>query len=344
MKALLISTTVYQLTKSGLAGYGGLEHLVAMWAMELKKLGCEVSVVCPEGSDLGEGIEIIPVGYRESEEAAYLKYKDRLVSGEFSAIEDHSWGWFSVLSQMEADHQLPIIHIYHSDAMNLTSPPPIRYPCIVSLSKNQGQLISSRWGVMTRTVYNGIDLDFYKPNPEIQRSDRYLFLGRYTPEKCPAEAIFLAKKCRVPLDLFGDTEIIANQDYMRRCFEESDGRQIRVNPGIPRAECVKQYQSHKALIHLVNYNEAFGLVPVECMATGTSVIVNRRGALPELVKDGKTGFVVDDLDQAEELIKSDAVSKLKTEDIIKQGRRFDIAKSARGHLSLLQEVANGVYW
>jgi glycosyltransferase involved in cell wall biosynthesis len=198
---------------------------------------------------------------------------------------------------------------------------------------------------MTRTVYNGIDLDFYKPNPEVQRSDRYLFVGRYTPEKCPLDAIFLAKKCRVPLDLFGDTEIIGpNEAYMRKCFDETDGRQIRVNPGISREETVKQYQTHKALIHLVNYNEAFGLVPVEAQACGLPVIVNRRGALPELVRDKRSGFIVDSLEEAEEIIKKDLVLQIKPEDCVRQARKFSIQASAKGHLRALQDVANGIYW
>jgi len=342
MKILLISTSVYRLTKEGVTGYGGLEYLVAKWAMELKKLGVDVSVVCPEGSDLGEGIEIIPVGYREGFDSAYLKYKDRLA--EFDAIQDNSWGWYSVLSQMEADRQLPIIHIYHTDYANLSSPPPIQYPCIVTLSNDQAEGIRRKWGVAVRVNFNGIDLSFYKANPELERSNRYLWIGRYTPEKMPLETILLAKKCRIPLDMYGDLEIIASQDYANKCFNETDGRQIRVNPGISREEVVKQMQSHKALIHMVSYNEAFGLVPVEAMACGLPVIVNRRGALPELVKNSKTGFVVDTLEQAEELIKTDAISKLKPEDCIRQAKKFSIQASAKGHLQLLQDVANGIYW
>lgn len=341
MKILIIGTTVYPLPP---AGYSGLEMLVYQWACEFQKAGHQVSVVAPGDSQLPEGIELISVGLRENEEAAYLKYKNRLESGEFDAVFDNTWGWFSVLYQMETDRQLPIIHVYHSDAANLGAPPPIQHPCIVALSKSQAELIGMRWSVVCRVNYNGIDLNTYKPAPEVKRSNRYLFLGRYTPEKAPLEAIFVAKKCRVPLDLYGDTEIIANQDYLTKCFNESDGREIRANPGISREETVKQYQSHKALIHLVNYNEAFGLVPVECMACGTPVIVNRRGALPELVKNGKTGFVVDNLEQCEEIIKNDLVSKIKPEDCVKRARQFSIEKSAKGHLRLLQDVANGLYW
>lgn len=344
MKVMLISTTVYQLTKAGLTGYGGLEHLVAVWAIEMQKMGHQVSVVCPEGSDLGEGIEIIPVGLREGEDAAYLKYKDRLVSGEFDAIMDNSWGWFSVLSQMEADKQLPIIHCYHSDPYNLGTPPPIQKPCIVAFSNAQAEIIGRRWNLMCQVVKHGIDLNFYKPSPKVKRGNRYLFLARYTPEKGFLEITHLAKKCRVPLDAFGDMEIVASQDYVRRCFEEAEGRQIRVNPGIPRGQTVKEYQSHKALITWPNYVEIFGLSTVEAMACGCPVISKDSGAARELIKHGKTGFVVSTLDEAEELIKADACSKIKPEDCRKQAMKFSIEKSAAGHLRLMEDIKGGIYW
>lgn len=339
MKILMISTTVFPLPPPG---YSGLETLCYQWACEFQKAGHQVSVVAPEGSQLPEGIELIPVAYRESEEAAYLRYKDRL--GEFDAVMDNTWGWYSVLAQMESDRQLPIIHCWHGDPYWLGSPPPIQKPCIVAFSNAQSEIISGRWGVMCQVVRHGIDLNFYRPDPTVERGNRYLFLGRYMHEKGTLECIHLARKCRVGLDLFGDVEIVSSQDYVSRCFSESDGRQIRCNPGIPREETVKQYQSHKALITWPNYIEIFGLGTVEAMACGCAVISKDSGAARELIKNGRTGFVVSTLEQAEELIKSDAVSKLKTEDIIKQGRKFDIAKSAKGHLRMFEDVKNGLFW
>jgi len=344
MRILMISTTVYELHTGGLGGYGGLEQLVALWSQCFRDMGHQVSVVCPGGSDLGEGIEIISTGLREPEDGAYLKYKNRLESGEFDAVMDNTWLWFSALSQMEADRQLPIIHCYHSDPYNLGTPPPIQKPCIVAFSEAQANIIRSRWNVACQVVHHGIDLDFYKPDPSVERGNRYLFLARYTPEKGFLEIAHLVKKCKVGLDAFGDMEIVANQDYVTKCFNEGDGRQIRVNPGISREETVKEYESHKALITWPNYVEIFGLCTVEAMACGCPVISKDSGAARELIEHGKTGFVVSTLEEAEELITSDAVSKLKTEDIVRQGRRVSIEKSARDHLRLLQDIASGLFW
>lgn len=344
MKVLLISTTMYQLTKSGLAGYGGLEHLVALWAMELKKLGCEVSVVCPGGSDLGEGIEIISTGLREPEEAAYLKYKNRLESGQFDAIMDNTWLWYSVLSQMESDKQLPIIHCWHTDPYSLGSPPPIAKPCLVAFSEAQANIIRSRWNACVQVVRHGIDLSFYKPDPAVGRGERYLFLARYTPEKGFLEIANLVKKCKASLDAFGDIEIVGSQDYVTKCFNEADGRQIRVTPGIPREQTVKEYQSHKALITWPNYVEIFGLTTIEAMSCGCPVISKDSGAARELIKHGKTGFVVSTLEQAEELIKSGKIDTIRSEDCRKQAMKFSIEKSARAHLRLLEDVSKGIVW
>jgi len=342
MKILIIGTSFYNLPPPG---YSGLEMLVYQWACEFHKAGHQVAVVAPGDSQLPEGIELVSIGFREPEEAAYLKYKNRLESGEFDAVMDNTWFWFSVLSQMEADKQLPIIHCWHTDPYGLGSPPPIQKPCMVAFSEAQANIIRGRWSVGVMVVKHGIDLDFYKPDPSVERGNRYLFLARYTPEKGFLEIAYLAKKCKVGLDAFGDIEIIASQDYVTKCFNEADGRQITVNPGISREEAVKQFQSHKALITWPNYIEIFGLTTIEAMSCGCPVISKDSGAAKELIKQGKSGFVVSTLEEAEELIKTDAVSRLKAEDIIKQGRKFSIEKSARGHLRLLKEVGeNGVFW
>lgn len=344
MKILVISSTVFQLQEAGLPGYGGLEQLVILWSKCFKDAGHQVSVVCPDGSNLGEGIEIIPVPLGCGEDVAWQRYKDRLLSNEFSAAFDNSWTWPSALTQMEADRQLPVVHCYHSDPNNLGSPPPIANPCIVAFSEAQANLIRRRWNVACRTVPHGIDLDFYKPDPTVPRGNRYLFLARYTPEKGFLEIAHLARKCKVALDAFGDTTIISDPTYANKCFAESDGRMIRVMPGIPRLETVKQYRIHKALITWPNFVEIFGLTTCESMACGTPVISKDSGAAAELIVDGKTGFVVSTLEQAEELIKSDAVSQIKPEDCRARAGEFSIQRSAAGHLRCLADVAAGLVW
>lgn len=340
LKIMVISTTVYALPPKG---YSGLEALAYAWSCEFAKQGHQVSVVAPEGSVLPVGIELIPTPVMVDESEAYPRYKDRL--GEFDVIMDNSWLWYTVIAQMEADKQLPVVHIFHSDPDYLPSPPPIKYPCLIGLSKDHARRIKEKWGASeVKFNYNGVPLDFYQFDPSIQRNGRWLWCARYHPDKACLEAIQLAKKCNVPLDLYGNTLIIRSQDYLNQCMAECDANDVVFHLEVPREETVKLYQTHKALIHLVNFNEAFGLVPVEAMATGCPVIVNRRGALPELIEDGVTGFVVDTIEQAEEIIKSDKVDSIKAEDCRKRAEMFSIEASARGYLELFREVVNGRVW
>lgn len=322
--------------------------LAYQWACEFGRAGNSVSVVAPKGSTFPPelNIELIPTELREGDGAAYGRYRERLLKGEWDAVFDNSWQFFTILAQMEADHQLPVIHCYHSDPTGLPAAPPIQNPCMVAFSEAQANIIRSKWRCAVQVVHHGIDLDFYKPDPTIKRGDRYLFMARYCPEKGFLEIAYLAKKCRVPLDAYGDTEIIGpNQDYMRRCFEQADGRSIRVNPGIGRVEVAKQFQTHRALITWPNYVEIFGLTTVEAQACGCPVISKDSGAARELIVNGKTGWVVNTLEEAEELLNSNAAADLKPEDCRAQAMKFSIERSAERHLKLLKAVGEEhVYW
>lgn len=340
LKILVISSTIYPVP---VEGYSGLEQLCYEWAVEFQRAGHKVALVAPEGSTVPEGMELIPTALMVDESEAYPKYKERL--GEFDVIMDNSWLWYTVIAQMETERQLPVVHIFHSDPDYLPNPPPIKYPCLIGLSKDHARRIKEKWGFSeVKFNYNGVPLDFYQFDPSIQRNGRWLWCARYHPDKACLEAIHLARKCKVPLDLYGNTLIIRNQDYLNQCMAECDAKDVVFHLEVSRGETVKLYQTHKALIHLVNFNEAFGLVPVEAMATGCPVIVNRRGALPELVEDGVTGFVVDTIEQAEEIIRSGKVDSIKPEDCRKRAEVFSIEASARGYIDLFQEVVSGRVW
>lgn len=349
MKILVISTNVFPIP---LKGYGQLEQLAYLWAVEFQKAGHEVSVVAPEGSTLPEGMELIATKPGEGdprtvfEDSGFMRYKDRLLTGAWDVVMDNSWAWMTIQAQMEHGKQLPVVHCYHSDPTNCDPqrPPPIERPCLVCFSKAQSDIMTRHWRKPTRMVYHGIDTEFYHPDPKVERGDRYLFLARYCPEKGFLDVAHIARKCRIGLDAYGDTTIIGpHQEYATACFREN-GKQIKVNPGIPREQTVKEYQTHKALITWPNFVEIFGATTVEAMCCGCPVISKDSGAARELIVHGKSGFVVDTVEEAEDLIKTDAVSTLDPQDIIEQGRKFTIEKSAEGHLRILNDVAQGFYW
>ena len=140
-------------------------------------------------------------------------------------------------------------------------------------------------------VHNGIDLEEFKFKKESQ--DYFLYLGYITPDKGAHLAVRAARRARVKLKLAGSYR------YCEKYFEEEIKPYLKkgqieyvgvVNP-IQRN---KLLGGAKAILVPVQWEEPFGLIMIEAMACGTPVIGFNRAAVPEIVKDGKTGFIVED--------------------------------------------------
>jgi glycosyltransferase involved in cell wall biosynthesis len=144
------------------------------------------------------------------------------------------------------------------------------------------------------TVYHGIALEEFTPNTAA--GDHLVFFGRIHPDKGVAEAIALARRAGVRLVIAG---IIHDEEYFaREVAPHIDGDRVRYVGSAGPSERDEILGSALALVHLVNFPEPFGLSIIEAMACGTPVIGRRRGSIPEVVDDGVTGFVVDDVDGA----------------------------------------------
>jgi glycosyltransferase involved in cell wall biosynthesis len=145
------------------------------------------------------------------------------------------------------------------------------------------------------TVYNGInttELTFSK-YPE----EYFLFFGRIHPEKGTREAIELAKRCGRKLIIAG---LIQDADYFTSQilpFIDNDKVVYVGNCGSTQKD--QLLRNALALLHLIRFDEPFGLSVAEAMCCGTPVIAFNRGAMPELILHGKTGFLVDTMEEAE---------------------------------------------
>jgi glycosyltransferase involved in cell wall biosynthesis len=141
------------------------------------------------------------------------------------------------------------------------------------------------------TVYHGIDLAEFTP---VERPGPHLvFLGRIHPDKGVAEAIAVAQAVGVPLVIAG---IVHDRAYFEREVTPSlDGERIRYVGSLGPRDRDELLGGALALLHLVRFAEPFGLSMVEAMACGTPVIGFRRGSVPEVIDEGVTGFVVDDV-------------------------------------------------
>ncbi len=155
------------------------------------------------------------------------------------------------------------------------------------------------------TIHHGIPVEQY---PYHETPERYLlFFGRIHHDKGVYESIRLAKQVGLPLVMAG---IIQDQTYFDHYVKPYiDDDQVRYIGPVGPQEKGAVLGKAMALLHLINFDEPFGLSVVEAMACGTPVITFNRGSMPELIVDGESGFLVDALDQARQ-----AITRLKSID------------------------------
>lgn len=155
------------------------------------------------------------------------------------------------------------------------------------------------------TVYNGVDIGKFKFNA---KSEEYLLMvGTIGRHKNQASAISVAKKMNKKLILAGK---IRDKDYFEELKKDIDGEQIKWVGEMGFKEKLKLYMNAKAFIFPILWEEPFGLVMIEAMSCGTPVIAFNHGAVPEVVVNGKTGFVVENEDQmADSLLKINFIGR-----------------------------------
>jgi len=148
------------------------------------------------------------------------------------------------------------------------------------------------------TIYNGIDLKLF-PYSE-KAGDFFLFVGRIAPEKGVAEAVEAARIADVNLIIIGPPVTGA---YWEERIKPFLNDKIKYLGHVSYHELYKYYQKAKAILVPIQWEEPFGLVMTEAMACGTPVIAFRRGSVPEIIKDNKTGFIVENVGEMAEAIK-----------------------------------------
>jgi len=183
------------------------------------------------------------------------------------------------------------------------------------------------------TIYHGIDLGEF--TPRTVAGEDLVFFGRIHPDKGVAEAIALARHTGRRLVIAG---IIHDEEYFaREIAPHVDGDRVSYVGAAGPEERDEILGNALALVHLVNFAEPFGLSMIEAMACGTPIIGRRRGSVPEVVEDGRTGFVVDDLAAA-----ARAVERVGTLDRAairaRCAERFSRDRMVRDYLDVYQTV------
>lgn len=183
------------------------------------------------------------------------------------------------------------------------------------------------------TIHHGIPMTQFPLN--LAGGPDLLFFGRIHPDKGPGHAIAAARAAGSTLDMYGIVQDSAWHE--REIAPLIDGQHIRYHGAVGGADRVRALGSARALLHLIEFDEPFGLSVIEAMACGTPVIATRRGAMPELIVDGVNGFLVDTPDDAR-----DAIARIGELDrnTVRQSvvERFSVDRMADAYIDLYRTI------
>jgi glycosyltransferase involved in cell wall biosynthesis len=162
---------------------------------------------------------------------------------------------------------------------------------LISISENQRRPMPDLpWAA---TIPNAIDLSLYPCKPH--RGDYLLFLGRFSPDKGAHRAIAVAMELGLPLKMAGKNREAKERQYYAEYVEPHLGNGIEYLGEVTHGEKVELLQDARATLFPIEWEEPFGLVMIESMACGTPVIATRHGAVPEVIDDGRSGIIVENI-------------------------------------------------
>jgi glycosyltransferase involved in cell wall biosynthesis len=339
--------------------YAPIDLAVAI-AKGLSKRGHIITIYGPNGTEVhGENISVRTMNLRAfaHDQAEFNKF----LSNIDDLVHDVPGLWDRyMVSDMYArakKGEFDLLHFHHPESALSTAAEQIKVPTVytihdpissisrelfelfasknqkfVSISNNQRQDAPDL--PYLETVYNGTDLDLFSFSSEPE--DFLLFTGRITPEKGVKEAIKVAKDSNHRLLIIGPVHHNA-KDYFDQYIKPELNDRILYLGRMDQDQLPRYYQKAKAVLTPVQWEEPFGLTTIEAMACGAPVISLRRGAAPEIIVHGKTGFIVDSLAEMVEAV--DKVGQIKRSDCRNHvAKQFTIEKMVDGYEKAFQKM------
>lgn len=148
------------------------------------------------------------------------------------------------------------------------------------------------------TIYHGIDTNVFQFNST--GGENIMWAGRAIPEKGTGIVVEVAQRVKHEAKLFGIPRR-EHQEWLQKTVLDKinavdSSVKISFKTGLDRFQLVGQFQTSKVFLFPVSYEESFGLVLIEAMSCGTPVIAYAKGSIPEIIKDGEAGFIVNSSD------------------------------------------------
>jgi glycosyltransferase involved in cell wall biosynthesis len=287
--------------------YGGTERVVSWLTEELVRMGHDVTLFA--SGDSITNAQLVPVCPRALRLDANCKdslaHHVLMMEQVFSAAPDFD------LLHMHIDYLhfplssragVPCVTTLHG-RLDLPELVPVyqkfRKQPIISISDAQRAPLS--WANWQGTVRHGMPKDLL--NFSGGKGKYLAFLGRISPEKGVTDAIEIARRSGMPLKIAAKVDQADVAYYENRVKPLLNSELVEFIGEIGGDEKGEFLGNAAALIFPIAWPEPFGLVMIEALACGTPVVAYRRGSVPEVIKDGVTGFIVDGPDEAVNALK-----------------------------------------
>lgn len=320
--------------------YGGIELVVSVLADGLVARGHDVTLFASGGSttsarlvsyfDPAPGAERIGRTYVEVLHATHAYERVR----ECDVVHDHS----GMVGLAIATHlRVPVVHTLHG----LLNDEALRWyrtlgDRVALVAISDSQMRSAPDLNYVGRVYNGIPLERY-PMRE-KKDDFVLFLGRVNQGKGPELAVEAAKRARVPLVMAAARKDESEKQYWRDHVEPLLTGDEEILDQISHEQKVDLMGRARAVLMPIRWDEPFGLVMAEANACGTPVIAFPRGAAPEVVADGETGFLVQTpQDMADAIARCDEIDPATCRARVE--RLFSAEAMVRGYEEIFERIA-----
>jgi glycosyltransferase involved in cell wall biosynthesis len=302
--ALRIALTIDPYVPVPPVTYGGIERVVAALIDELTRRGHQITLFAhpasrtpaahiPYGTPPHQGVRA-----RASE---LWQVGATLWSMRRQVDVVHSFGRLAALAPVLVDRSLPKIQSYQREipwkgvarASRIGGASLSFTACSDAMWQGRVDLRHGQWS----TVYNGVDVNVYDATESVSSDAPVMFLGRVERIKGAHTAIAIARQANRPLVIAGN---VVDSEEGRRYFEQEirphlDGDRVRYVGPVDDHTKNRLLGDTAALLMPIEWEEPFGIVMVEAMACGAPVVGFRRGSVPEVVEEGLTGAIVDDI-------------------------------------------------